>query len=65
MRRVGIIFFSFIGSYVFYVWMKARRNVGRQSQQRDYEQTKGLIYIDKQAMRDMNLSFKELEEMAS
>ena len=65
MRRIAIIFFTVGGTYFFYSWQKARKRKGLIAQQYDYNKTKDLVYVDKEVVRELNLTWNDLEEMAS
>ena len=60
MRRIAILFFIVGSMYIFAVWMKSRRKMGIEAQQRDLEQTHNLVYIDRAAMHDMNLTMQDV-----
>ena len=62
LNQVAIVIFTFVGSYVFWLWMAQRRKLAIQVQVRG---NPNLIYIDKAAMKEMDLSIEELRQMDS
>lgn len=59
-----IILFGILSNTFLYYWLKRRREAKYANQYRDVEQTKNLVYIDRQAMKEMQLSMEDLMEMA-
>lgn len=64
-KRITAIFIigAILNTYLYF-YLKAKRTANYASQFRDVEQTKALIYIDRQAVDEMNLTHKDLVEMA-
>ena len=56
--------FGLVTNLYLYTYLKAKKKASYANQIRDVEQTKDLIYIDRQFVLDMNLSEDELIEMA-
>lgn len=63
--RTLILIFGLVSNIILYLWLRDRRNRGREVQMQSYDQLKGKIFIDKEKAIEMGLSKDDLQRMAS